>query len=61
MLVGQSDGSCDLYALVFGVVDQLVGDLLHGVESISAESDPGLLHLLILDALLLVLVSHMVK
>lgn len=45
-----------------GVSDQLVGDLLDGVELAAAEGDSGSLEFGVLNALLLgVLVSHVVN
>lgn len=61
MLVGKSDRARDLDAMSLGVAHQLVGDLLHGVEPIAAEGNTGLLELLILNALLLILVSHYIN
>jgi hypothetical protein len=62
VLVGESDWSGDLDALGLGVADQLVGDLLYGVELAAAEGDSGSLEFGVLNALLLgVLVSHVVN
>lgn len=59
MLVGQSDWTGDLDALGFGVADELVSDLLNGVELISAEGDSRSLDFLVFNSLFLgVLVSH---
>jgi hypothetical protein len=58
MFVGKTDGSWDLDGLGLGVVDELVGDLLHGGESVAREGDSGAFNLLVFETLLLVLVSH---
>jgi hypothetical protein len=59
VLVGESDWSGDLDALGLGVAHQLVGDLLDGVESVSAEGDSRSLEFGVLNSLFLgVLVSH---
>ena len=61
MFVGKSDGTGDLDALGLSVADELVGDLLDGVELAAAEGDSGPLGLLVLNALFLsVLVSHVI-
>ena len=58
MFVGQSHGSADFDGLGFGVVHELVGDLLHGGESIAREGNSGAFDFLVFETLLLVLVSH---
>ena len=59
MFVGETDWAGDLDALGLGVVDELVGDLLHGGESVATEGDSGSFDFLVFEALLLVLVSHL--
>ena len=58
VLIGHADGTGDLDSLSLGVGDKLVGDLLHGRETVAGEGDPGALDFLVFETLLLVLVSH---
>lgn len=58
MLIGDSNGAGNLDSLSFGVGDKLVGDLLHGRETVAGEGDTGAFDFLILETLFLVLVSH---
>lgn len=60
MFVGEPDRPWDLDSLRLGVSNELVGDLLDGIEPVAAEGDSGSLELGILNALFLgILVSHL--
>lgn len=58
MFVGESDGSSEFDAGIFGVSNEAVGDSLDGLEGGSTEGDSGLFYFLVFDDLLFVFVSH---
>ena len=58
VLIGDSNRARDLDSLSFGIGNKLVGDLLHGGQAVAGEGDAGTFNFLVLEALLLVLVSH---
>ena len=59
VFIRETNGARNFDVLGFGVANKLVGDLLHGVESVSAESDAGALDFLVFNAFLFsVFISH---
>ena len=59
VFIGESDGAFDLDSLCFGVVDKLVGDLLHGWQFGAAEGDSGAFDFLVFDTLFLIFIGHL--